>query len=587
MKNIFNKLIYFLDVNDRKTVYKLFGLFVFVGIIEVLGVVSIMPFIGMITNPEYFGNNQYGIAIKNYLVIDNHLLTILAGILFILIFISCSFLNGFTLWKTTKFSAILGKKISTNLFNHYLNQSYTFFANSDIASISKNLLQVSVSLSESIFIPILQIISRLIILILISILLIKVNIQAFIFSIALLGIIYFTIFRNIKNKLKTFGEERLTANDLLFKNTHDCFKSIKDVKFYEAEDYYKTTFSSAQKNFLNLTAKHIIFSTIPRYIIEIVAFGSIFSIIIYFQYIGVNLSQYTPTIALFILAAYRLLPSAQQIFAFSSSVRFNLPALDLIYSDMQKNTKHNIQLNINDQDDDIIFNQVSFAYESSNNILNKITFNIKKSSINAIIGSTGIGKTTLIDLLLGFYNPANGDISLSKRLYDTTSKKLKIGYVPQNVSYINESIIKNIAFGINNKDINNDRISKILKEVLLFEHVNTMNDGVYSKLGENGVRLSGGQLQRIGIGRALYYNPAVLILDEATNALDIETEKNLFNSLKINYPHLTIICITHRLSTIQLCNNILYLKKDNMSTLNISTTKEDDSYIKEIIKKVK
>ena len=121
----------------------------------------------------------------------------------------------------------------------------------------------------------------------------------------------------------------------------------------------------------------------------------------------------------------------------------------------------------------------------------------------------------------------------------------------------------------------------------MFEHVNTMNDGVYSKLGENGVRLSGGQLQRIGIGRALYHNPEVLILDEATNALDIETEKKLFNSLKINYPNLTIICVTHRLSTIQLCDNILYLKKDNISTLNLSTAKEDDSYIKEIIKKVK
>ena len=587
MKNIFCKLIYFLDFNDRKTVYKLFGLFVFVGIIEVLGVVSIMPFIGMITNPEYFGNNQYGIAIKNYLTIDNHLLTILAGISFILIFISCSFLNGFTLWKTTKFTAILGEKISTNLFNHYLNQSYTFFANSNISSISKNLLQESAGLSESIFMPMLQIISRLIVLILISILLIKVNAQAFIFSIALLTIIYFTIFKSIKNKIKTFGEERLMANDLLFKSTHDCFKSIKDVKFYEAEDYYKTTFSSAQKNFLNLTAKNVILSTLPRYIIEIVAFGSIFSIIIYFQYIGVDLSQHTPTIALFILAAYRLLPSAQQIFAFSSAIRFCLPALDLIYNDMQTNNKNNIQLNINNQDDDIVFNQVSFAYELSKNIFNNITFNIKKSSTTAIIGSTGIGKTTLIDLLLGFYNPTNGNISLSKRLYDAKSKKLKIGYVPQNVSYINETIIRNIAFGVGNTNIDNDRINKVLKEVLLFEHVNKMTDGINSTLGENGVKLSGGQLQRIGIGRALYHKPEILILDEATNALDIETEKKLFNSLKTNYPNLTIICVTHRLSTIQLCDNILYLKKDNISTLNLSTTKEDNSYIKEIIKKVK
>ena len=587
MSSVISKLLFFLDKNDLRTIYLLFGLFTFVGIVEVIGVVSIMPFIGMITKPDYFGNNQYAVMIKNYLEFNNESLTILAGIVFILIFISCSFLNALMLWKTTNLNVLIGKKISSNLFNHYLNQSYTFFSQTDISAISKNLLQVSVSLSESIVIPILQIISRLIILTLVSILLISVNTEAFIFSIIILTLVYFLIFKKIKNKLHLYGTERLVSNDLLFKNTNDCFKSIKDVKFYKAEKYYQDIFSSSQSKFLSLTAKQVILSTIPRYLIEIIVFGGIFSLVIYLLYIKVDLTQHTPTIALFILAAYRLLPSAQQIFRCSSVVKFNLPALDLIYNDMKLKSDNNLKPTIREQSDDILFKNVSFSYNSEDKIFDNINLSIKTSSINAIVGATGIGKTTLIDLLLGFYKPLTGTISLSTRIFDSNLDAYLIGYVSQNVSYVNDSILKNIAFGIKDNNINLERINKITNQVLLNDHINSLSEGISSKIGDNGIKFSGGQLQRIGIARALYREPKILILDEATNALDIETENKLFQSLKKHYPAMTIICITHRLSTINHCNEIFYLTKNKIENLSFLDSKEREGHIRELITKVK
>ena len=491
------------------------------------------------------------------------------------------------LWKTTNLNVLIGKKISSNLFNHYLNQSYTFFSQTDISAISKNLLQVSVSLSESIVIPILQIISRLIILTLVSILLISVNTEAFIFSIIILTLVYFLIFKKIKNKLHLYGTERLVSNDLLFKNTNDCFKSIKDVKFYKAEKYYQDIFSSSQSKFLSLTAKQVILSTIPRYLIEIIVFGGIFSLVIYLLYIKVDLTQHTPTIALFILAAYRLLPSAQQIFRCSSVVKFNLPALDLIYNDMKLKSDNNLKPTIREQSGDILFKNVSFSYNSEDRIFDNINLSIKTSSINAIVGATGIGKTTLIDLLLGFYKPLTGTISLSTRIFDSNLDACLIGYVSQNVSYVNDSILKNIAFGIKDNNINLERINKITNQVLLNDHINSLSEGISSKIGDNGIKFSGGQLQRIGIARALYREPKILILDEATNALDIETENKLFQSLKKHYPAMTIICITHRLSTINHCNEIFYLTKNKIENLSFLDSKEKEGHIRELITQVK
>ena len=575
---MYSKVLFFLDKADKRMIVYLLILFVFVGMIEVAGVLSIMPFVGMITNPDYFGSNSISMDIKNYLSISNKEFTLLLGILFVALFLTCSFLNGLTVWLNTRLSAIMGQKISSKLFDHYLSQSYEFFVKNDKAYLSKNIIEVSVSLSESLFIPALQILARLIILLFISILLININPTAFVSSLLMISIIYLFIFRVIKNRLNQYGKERLIHNDMLFKSASDCLNSIKDVKFYNIESFFSNIFSKSQKDFLDLAAKNIIISMIPKYVVEIIAFGSIFITLLYLQYNDFNLAQYTPEIALFILAAYRLLPSIQQIFAFTASIKFNLPALDLIHKDMNTRPSLTHEHKLVDIDEQVIFNNINFSYDNNKNILSNINMNIHAKTYNAIIGESGSGKTTLIDLLLGLYQPVSGTILLSNSLYDKNTNKLLIGYVSQNSPFIDDSILNNIAFGIESKNINIEKANKLINICGLSDLIKTLPNGIDSTIGDSGSRLSGGQLQRIAIARALYRDPAILILDEATNALDIDTEKELFRSIKSIYLDMTVICITHRLSTMRECNNIFHLVNRSIKKIcdehNIISDKE-------------
>ena len=582
MNKVFSKIVFFLDRDDIKRTYYLIALFIFIGLIEVMGVLSIMPFVGMITDPSYFGNNELSMAVKNHLQIDDKFLTLIFGVSFVILFILCSFLNALTIWMNTRFSAVLGKKISSRLFDHYLGQSYKFFVKSDTATLSKNVIQLSVSLAESIFIPALQILTRAIVLLFVSFLLITVSPIAFIGSVLLVGSIYLLIFRKIKFRLKKYGIERLESNDLLFKSTADCLNSIKDVKFYNIESYFSKNFSSSQEKFLDLTAKNIILSTLPRYIIEIFAFGSIFTLILVLQYQEDDFSNYLPTIALFVLAAYRLLPSIQQIFAFTSSIRFNLPALDLIYTDMNSADKQNFILKTANQNADINFKNVNFSYDDSDFKLDSINLEFKPKSYTAIIGKSGVGKTTIVDLLLGLYAPSSGSITISNRLIDSNGKP-KIGYVSQNIAFINDSIKNNILFGLSESEYDESKIMKVIDNAIINDVVEDSTDGIMTLIGEKGSKFSGGQLQRIGVARSLYRNPKVLIFDEATNALDIETEKKLFKSLRRNYPDMTVICITHRIATMQLCEKILCVSQNSIEEIYGSNNKNEN--INEIVKK--
>ena len=582
MNRVFSKIVFFLDRDDIKRTYYLIALFIFIGLIEVMGVLSIMPFVGMITDPSYFGNNDLSMSVKNHLQIDDKFLTLIFGVSFVILFILCSFLNALTIWMNTRFSAVLGKKISSRLFDHYLGQSYKFFVKSDTATLSKNVIQLSVSLAESIFIPALQILTRVIVLLFVSFLLITVSPIAFIGSVLLVGSIYLLIFRKIKFRLKKYGIERLESNDLLFKSTADCLNSIKDVKFYNIESYFSKNFSSSQEKFLDLTAKNIILSTLPRYIIEIFAFGSIFTLILVLQYQKDDFSNYLPTIALFVLAAYRLLPSIQQIFAFTSSIRFNLPALDLIYTDMNSADKQNFILKISNQNADISFKNVNFSYDDSDFKLDNVNLEFKPKSYTAIIGKSGVGKTTIVDLLLGLYAPSSGSITISNRLIDSNGKP-KIGYVSQNIAFINDSIKNNILFGLSESEYEESKIMKVIDNAIINDVVEDSTDGIMTLIGEKGSKFSGGQLQRIGVARSLYRNPKVLIFDEATNALDIETEKKLFKSLRINYPDMTVICITHRIATMQLCEKILCVSQNSIEEIYGSNNKNEN--INEIVKK--
>tara|TARA_B100000609_G_C17106470_1_gene377448 strand:- start:142 stop:906 length:765 start_codon:yes stop_codon:yes gene_type:complete len=249
---------------------------------------------------------------------------------------------------------------------------------------------------------------------------------------------------------------------------------------------------------------------------------------------------------------------------------------------MNSADKQNFILKISNQNADISFKNVNFSYDDSDFKLDNVNLEFKPKSYTAIIGKSGVGKTTIVDLLLGLYAPSSGSITISNRLIDSNGKP-KIGYVSQNIAFINDSIKNNILFGLSESEYDESKIMKVIDNAIINDVVEDSTDGIMTLIGEKGSKFSGGQLQRIGVARSLYRNPKVLIFDEATNALDIETEKKLFKSLRRNYPDMTVICITHRIATMQLCEKILCVSQNSIEEIYGSNNKNEN--INEIVKK--
>ena len=547
------------------------------GIFETLGIASIIPFINIIADPNYVVSNQYMLSVVEYLNLDLRESKVFVGVLVLSLFIFISIFNIFSLRKTLYFIAKVEHNIASRTLDYYLSRPYSSFVESSPAKLTKHVLDDASSLGSGTIYPLIQILSKSIVIILISILLIMIDYKIFLSSFFILSIIYILIYKNFTSIAKKGGEDRFILNDKRFKITRDVFNSLKEVKFYSVEDYYKESFSKSAKDFAFIDAKISYFSTIPKYIIEIIMFGALFSIIIFLIYISSPLIVHLPLMGVFILAAYRAIPMIQNIYTNINIYKLYVPA----YNQIEKvliDSKNLDSYNTNDSVDFelnhcIMFDNISFGYSKDNLFIKDLSFKINANIMTSIIGSTGQGKTTLIDLFLGFFNPNSGNIYIDDMLVNESNRNSlnkMIGYVPQTINLQAGSLSENIALGIKKKSIDYNIINELIRILDLESVVSSLNDGIYGDIGDRGIKLSGGQRQRIGIARALYLNPKILILDESTNELDSKTEANIFSLIKQKYPSITIIMITHRLSSLKLADDVILLKDNSMHKVDLS-----------------
>ena len=475
-----------LSPSDIKSLYIIFFILLLSGIFETAGIASIIPFINIISDPEYTINNEYILIIVNYLGLNLNESKVLIGMSVLFLFIFINLFNIYSLHKTLYFIANVDAKVSTKALNHYLRRPYGEFVESSPSSLTKHILEDASTLGSCIIYPLIQIISKSIIVILISILLIIIDYKVFISSFFILTIIYMIIYKKFTYIAKEAGDERVILNDQRYKTTRDVFNSLKEVKFYSLEKYYSKTFSEAASKFSRIDAKIDFLSTIPRYIIEIIMFGIIFSSIIYLIFTNSPLVVYLPLIAVFILAAYRAVPMLQNVYSNINQYKLYSPVFDIIENifddikDLDKKiipkSSQSIQLR-----DNIKFKNISFRYPSKNLLFEKLSFEIKAKKMTSIIGSTGSGKTTLVDLLLGFYKLYEGKILIDETLLTTHNQisfNKNIGYVPQIVNLQENSLAMNIALGIDRSMLNHQRLSMILEILDLTELVNSLHNGI-------------------------------------------------------------------------------------------------------------
>lgn len=542
-------------------------------IFQAIGVASIFPFINMIMDPGVIITNQWLNYSYNVLGFNsNNSFLIFSGFIVLGLLIIGNFISAFAIWFRMRFVWKKSHDLSVTLLGKYLSMPYTYFLNQNTSDLGKNVLAEVQQLTANFFLPLLAIFTNVIIVAVILMLLFYINfLMTFVASVILI-FLYFSIFYYYSFRLTKGGIRRVEENKERYKAASEALNGVKDIKVLRVEKFFLEKFSVSSKKYSQLQSWYQVVGQMPRYFMEIVAFGGIVGFIIFLVAANKPLTEIIPLVSFFAFAGYRLLPSFQDIFNSLTVLKFNTAVLDKIHKDMIDGDlgKDNIQfdreiiqpLPFNDR---IELKNICFSYPGNNKLaLENIDLVINKGSFIAFIGKTGAGKTTLVDLLLGLLHPNKGLFTVDG--VKITDKNIRdwqanLGYVPQQIYLADDSITRNIAFGLSDEKIDLEQVKNAAQMANLHDFIiKELPHGYSTMIGERGIRLSGGQRQRIGIARALYYNPQILIFDEATSSLDNATEKDVLNAIERVAKLKTMIVIAHRLTTVK-NSDIVYLMK--------------------------
>lgn len=567
-----SQILFLLTPQERRQAYLCFLAMLIMAIVEVIGVASIMPFIAVISNPAAITEHaKLAFLYKQLNFTNEHDFLIFLGFTIFSILIIGNAISMLTTRTILKFTYAREYSLSMRLLSQYLSQPYQFFLERNVSDLVKNILSEVTTVINRAYIPGMQLVAKAIISVLILLLLIYVDpILALIIAV-ILGGTYSCIFLMVRKKLSLISKKCLEDKRQKYKITTEALNGIKDIKLLGRENYFLNNFSTFAKQHAQNEADGNIIAHLPRYVLETIAFGGVLVIILYLLYMERNITNAMPILALYAFASIRLMPALQQIFTSVAFLRMSKDAINTLVNDLKTSPIAGLSVPKEKSNQQLIFSKclqlknIEFSYlESKKPILKSLNITIPANSTIGFVGMTGAGKTTIIDLILGLLTPSKGQIFVDDQ--PLTSKNVgqwqnKIGYVPQNIYLIDDTILKNIAFGVPDEKIDIAAVEKAAKLANIHDFISTeVKNGYYGLVGDRGVKLSGGQRQRIGIARALYHDPEILVLDEATSALDNITEDNVLEAIRTLSRKKTILIIAHRLTTLAECDRIYVLE---------------------------
>ena len=587
----FKKLLYLLSSHERKKAGILLIMITIMSLLDMIGVASILPFMAVLANPSLIETN---IILKTIfqtsnvfgVETDKDFLIFLGFTVFILLIVSLSF-KALTNYVQIRFVQMREFSIGKRLVSLYLGQPYSWFLSRNSADLGKNILSEVGQVIALGIRPFMELIAQsMVVIALIALLFIADPKLTAIVGLSL-GIAYLLIFNLVKKYLSLAGKKRLKNNEKRFVTVSEAFGAIKEVKVGGLEEIYIKSFSIPAQLYAKTQAFSAVIAHLPRYILEAISFGGILLIILYMMMQTGNFYNSLPIISLYVFAGYRLIPALQKIYSSLTQLAFAGPSLEKLYSDLMNLNQYNKSMNedILTFNKDITLSNITYNYpNASRRALENINLTIFAKSTSGFVGSTGCGKTTVVDIILGLLEPNKGTIKVDGKIIaeqNLRNWQSSIGYVPQQIYLSDDTIAANIAFGLESEYIDQNTIEKVSKIANLHEFViNELPKQYQTIIGERGIRLSGGQRQRIGIARALYRNPKLLILDEATSALDNETEKLVIRAINNLSKDITIILIAHRLNTVKNCNIIFQLDKGKLKNKGTfeELMKNDDQF---------
>ena len=574
--HIFKKLLYLLSLQEKKKAILLLGAIIVMALFEMIGVVSILPFMAVLMNPELIETNYFLNVAYNYSSIFGvasyqQFLFLLGVLVFGLLIISIA-LKIFTIYLSVKYINMCNYNFARRLVEGYLHQPYSWFLNRHSADLGKTVLaEVNVVIKSGLY-PILILIKQSVVAIALFSILILVDPKLTLIVGIALSSAYGLIYLFLRKSIKKMGKDRLESNKWLFTSISEAFGAVKEIKVGGFEKIYLDKFSAPAKNLAKINSLFGFIKQLPRFVLEAIVFGGIILVVLYLMAQFNSITKALPVIALYAYTGYRLMPALQGIYNSVSEVRFALPSIDAMYNDIKNlksftnysKNKDSLQLNNN-----IVLRNINYDYPNANRTaLKNLNLSIQSKTTVGIVGATGSGKTTTVDIILGLLEAQQGSLEIDG--IEINNKNIRawqksIGYVPQNIFLADDTIAGNIALGVKSELINQSYVERAAKIANIHEVVtDDLPEKYYTTVGERGIRLSGGQRQRIGIARALYHDPKVLILDEATSALDNLTEQAVMEEVKNKGKDLTIIIIAHRLNTVKRCDNIFLLEKGEL-----------------------
>ena len=568
MKDIVKKLRYILNRKQKINICFL-GVMIFIGgLLETLSVSAILPVVWVIIDPVQAQENKYMQMVMQITGIDDvsRLIVPFLGLLIVMYTLKNAFLLLLAS-EQNRFIAYNRNKLISQVLREFLNRPYEFYLDADIPTVFR-LTDSDIPNVFNILMALISLVTEAVVFVLLCFVLIATDWKLVLFMIVVFGLMSLLMLKVIKPRMASLGAKNQAIQSRIAKWRIQAIYGIKDVKVLHREAFFADNYESSGKVGASYSKKHAVMNNIPRLLIETVFMASILSYIMIYIMTGHDATTLLPMLTAFGVAAIRMLPSVNRINTYMTDISYFRPCLDYVYENMnisEISRRNNQTLQPVDESktmqlkDKIELKDIVYAYPNTDKLIfDHANMVVPYGKSVGIMGPSGAGKSTIVDILLGLLKVHEGSITCDGvNIFENYPAWLaQIGYIPQSIYLVDEPIRNNIAFGIADEEIDDDRIWQVLEEAQLKDFIKTLPEGLDTTIGDRGVRLSGGQRQRLGIARALYHNPEILVFDEATSALDNETEQAVMEAINSFHGKKTMVIIAHRLNTIEKCDII-------------------------------
>ena len=565
------KVYALLDLRERRRLSFLFFLMIAAAFFQVVGVASIFPFMAFASNSAAALENQYLSWVYETGGFSSPRAFLVAlGIAVVVAILVSNVVLSLTLWATARVALSIRRDLAIRLLTKYISEPYQYYLNVNVSVLIKNTVAEVSRVIMGYLLPLLQALTLTVVVFFMVIVLVAANPLVAFAAIFFLGGAYALIYIGVRKRLEANGVALSEFNAQKYKLANELFNGIKEIKILGRERGFIDKLRNIEGESVHLDVFQTVAGQLPKYVLETILFGGMVLVVIILVLGGGSVEKALPLLSFYAFAGYRMLPSLQQAFFNFTRVRYAVPALDIVHEALVSDGTPIVEIKSSSESlqikESLVYQSINYAYPNANeNALHDLTIEISANNTIGFVGASGSGKSTFIDILLGLLTPNSGEMLVDGVPLDSSNMRAfqnNIGYVPQTIYLADASIKENIAFGVPEAEIDDAAVRKAAKAAMLDEFVqNDLPEQYDTVVGDKGVRLSGGQRQRIGIARALYNDPDILVLDEATNALDNLTESEVMKGIYQMAGQKTIVMIAHRLSTVEDCDQIYYMDK--------------------------